>query len=91
MSTFNWLDFARIDNRRHSRRASSYAVNGDNTDRIFISHGHANRRSDDFSSTAYWYQHEQHKPFTILPPEGRLPRADFPELKAPVQEENHDR
>ena len=24
--------------------------------RVSIEHGHANRRSDDFSSTAYWYQ-----------------------------------
>ncbi len=51
--------------------------------RVSIEHGHANRRSDDFSSTAYWYQLEPHKPFDILPVEQRLPRADFPPLEAP--------
>jgi len=48
--------------------------------RISIEHGHANRRSDDYASTAYWYQLEPHKPFDILPMLQRLPRADFPEL-----------
>ena len=48
--------------------------------RVSIEHGHANRRSDDYSSTAYWYQLEPHKPFDILPMLQRLPRADFPEL-----------
>jgi hypothetical protein len=28
--------------------------------RVTIEHGHANRRSDDVSSTAYWYQDEPH-------------------------------
>ncbi len=56
--------------------------------RVSIEHGHANRRSDDFSSTAYWYQHEPHKSFGILPPEQRLPRADFPELKKPEEDQN---
>ncbi|MCZ7547227.1 MAG: DUF2961 domain-containing protein [Anaerolineae bacterium] len=51
--------------------------------RVSIEHGHANRRSDDFSSTAYWYQLEPHKPFGILPVEARIPRADFPELDPP--------
>lgn len=43
--------------------------------RVTIEHGHANRRSDDLASTAYWYQAEPHAPF---PPLGdvarRLPR-----------------
>ena len=30
--------------------------------RVTIEHGHANRRSDDLSSTAYWYQLEPHGP-----------------------------
>ena len=51
--------------------------------RVSIEHGHANRRSDDYSSTAYWYQLEPHQPFGILPVEQRLPRADFPELVSP--------
>jgi len=45
--------------------------------RVTIEHGHANRRSDDISSTAYWYQHEPHAPFPALPPvEARLPLPD---------------
>ena len=41
-----------------------------------IEHGHANDRSDFYSSTAYWYQTEPHKPFPALPPVGaRLPFA----------------
>jgi hypothetical protein len=48
--------------------------------RVSIEHGHANRRSDDYSSTAYWYQAEPHKPFTIRPVLERLPRADYPEI-----------
>jgi hypothetical protein len=45
--------------------------------RVTIEHGHANHRSDDFSSTAYWYQLEPHKPFPPLPPAAeRLPRPD---------------
>lgn len=54
--------------------------------RISIEHGHANRRSDDYSSVAYWYQEEPHKPFGILPMLKRIPRADFPEIpKKPQQ------
>ena len=42
--------------------------------RVTIEHGHANRRSDDYSSTAYWYQTEPHAPFPTLPPmQDRLP------------------
>lgn len=45
--------------------------------RVTIEHGHANRRSDDYSSTAYWYQHEPHAPFPVLPStELRLPQPD---------------
>ena len=40
-----------------------------------IEHGHANKLSNDYSSTAYWYQTEPHKPFPPLPKvEERLPR-----------------
>ncbi|HWY65910.1 MAG TPA: glycoside hydrolase family 172 protein [Rhizomicrobium sp.] len=39
-----------------------------------IEHGHANVRSDNFYSVAYWYQAEPHAPFPKLPPVGeRLP------------------
>jgi hypothetical protein len=40
-----------------------------------IEHGHANGRSDNFFSVAYWYQTEPHAAFPPLPPvEDRLPR-----------------
>jgi hypothetical protein len=32
-----------------------------------IEHGHANHRSDNFYSVAYWYQEEPHLPFPPLP------------------------
>jgi len=39
-----------------------------------IEHGHANHRSDNYYSVAYWYQTEPHAPFPPLPPvEQRLP------------------
>jgi hypothetical protein len=42
--------------------------------RVTIEHGHANRRSDDFSSTVYWYQTEPHKEFPrLLPVCQRIP------------------
>jgi len=40
-----------------------------------IEHGHANGRSDNYFSVAYWYQTEPHAAFPPLPPvEDRLPR-----------------
>ena len=43
--------------------------------RATIEHGHANHRSDNFFSVAYWYQTEPHAPFPGLPPlEQRIPR-----------------
>jgi len=40
-----------------------------------IEHGHANHRSDNFFSVAYWYQKEPHAPFPALPSvEERIPR-----------------
>jgi len=40
-----------------------------------IEHGHANHRSDNLFSVAYWYQKEPHAAFPALPPvEMRLPR-----------------
>jgi D-arabinan exo alpha-(1,3)/(1,5)-arabinofuranosidase (non-reducing end) len=40
-----------------------------------IEHGHANHRSDNMFSVAYWYQTEPHAQFPKLPPvEDRLPR-----------------
>ena len=40
-----------------------------------IEHGHANHRSDNYYSVAYWYQAEAHAPYPPLPPvEDRLPK-----------------
>lgn len=42
--------------------------------RVSIEHGHANRRSDELSSVAFWYQAEPHAPFPALAPVNeRLP------------------
>ncbi len=44
--------------------------------RVTIEHGHANHRSDNFYSTAYWYQTEPHAVFPVLPaPADRIPRV----------------
>ena len=41
---------------------------------VTIEHGHANDLSNDYSSTAYWYQTEPHKQFPpLLPAAERLP------------------
>lgn len=43
--------------------------------KVTIEHGHANKLSNDYSSTAYWYQTEPHRPFPPLPTvRYRLPR-----------------
>lgn len=43
--------------------------------RATIEHGHANHRSDNYYSVAYWYQGEPHAAFPTLPPlEQRIPR-----------------
>jgi hypothetical protein len=44
--------------------------------RATIEHGHANVRSDNFFSVAYWYQSEPHAAFPALPPvDARIPRV----------------
>jgi hypothetical protein len=44
--------------------------------RMTMEHGHANCRSDNFYSTAYWYQTEPHAAFPALPnPQARVPRV----------------
>jgi hypothetical protein len=51
--------------------------------RVTIEHGHNNNRGDDYSSTAYWYQSEPHRPFPALLPAGdRLPLPDRPPFNA---------
>jgi hypothetical protein len=43
--------------------------------RVTIEHGHANKLTNDYASTAYWYQAEPHAAFPpLLPVAGRLPR-----------------
>ncbi|MDQ6693629.1 MAG: DUF2961 domain-containing protein [Chloroflexota bacterium] len=43
--------------------------------RVTIEHGHANDQSNDYSSVAYWYQQEPHKPLpALMPVDERLPR-----------------
>jgi hypothetical protein len=43
--------------------------------RATIEHGHANHRSDNYFSVAYWYQTEPHAAFPQLPPlEQRIPK-----------------
>lgn len=42
-----------------------------------IGHGYANNLSNDYSSTAYWYQTEPHKKFPVmLSVDKRIPRKD---------------
>ncbi|AFZ66908.1 glycoside hydrolase family 172 protein [Deinococcus peraridilitoris] len=42
--------------------------------RVTIEHGHANRRGDEMTSVAFWYQAEPHAPFPELPSvKDRLP------------------
>jgi hypothetical protein len=44
--------------------------------RVTIEHGHANDRTDDYSSVVYWYQTEPHVPYPALPGQDRrLPYA----------------
>lgn len=46
----------------------------DRSIKVTIEHGHDNHRSDDWSTTAYWYQTEPHVAFAeILPVDKRLP------------------
>jgi hypothetical protein len=43
--------------------------------RVTMEHGHANHRSDNFYTVAYWYQTEPHQQFPALPSvEERVPR-----------------
>ncbi|WP_344221695.1 DUF2961 domain-containing protein [Kribbella sancticallisti] len=40
--------------------------------KVTLEHGHANKRNDDWSSVAYWYQTLPGKPLTLLPVSARL-------------------
>ena len=51
----------------------------DESIKVTIEHGHANHRSDDFYSVAYWYQTEPHAAFPALPAaEDRIPKMFDP-------------
>ena len=56
--------------------------------KVTIEHGTANNRSDNFYSTAFWYQTEPHAPFPSLPPPAdRAPRVfavSGPKAAAPM-------
>lgn len=42
--------------------------------KMTIEHGHANHRSDNYYTVAYWYQMEPHAPFPVMPPvKDRIP------------------
>ena len=43
--------------------------------RVTIEHGHNNHRSDDYSSTAYWYQSKPSSVWSLPAVSDRLPRA----------------
>jgi len=46
--------------------------------KVTIEHGHNNHRSDDYTSTAYWYQNEPHAKFhAMLSVEDRMPLDQF--------------
>jgi hypothetical protein len=52
--------------------------------RVTIEHGHNNKLTNDYSSTAYWYQFEPHGRFPkLLPVAKRLARPDWPAFEAP--------
>lgn len=61
--------------------------------RVTIEHGHANRRADEISSVAFWYQAEPHKPFPPLPavadrmPAYRAPYEDWEAAKAEAEKQ----
>jgi len=55
--------------------------------KVTMEHGHNNHRSDDYSSTAYWYQSEPHMQYPpIAPVQERMPLDDivfdYDELRA---------
>ena len=47
--------------------------------RVTIEHGHANNLANDYSSVAFWYQKEPHRPFPTLPTRAeRQPTSVYP-------------
>ncbi len=62
-----------VGNRNYLGKASMYRffvtdpIRFQKSIRVTIEHGHANNMANDYSSTAFWYQAEPHKPFPALP------------------------
>jgi Protein of unknown function (DUF2961) len=42
--------------------------------KVSIEHGHANKRPDELTSVAFWYQTEPHLPLTLPAADERAPR-----------------
>jgi hypothetical protein len=62
-------------------------VNFQKSIRVTLEHGHNNNFENDYTTTAFWYQQEPHKPFPPSPrPAERLPRWS-PEVQAALQTE----
>ena len=81
--TFDYLDYGNPVNggdHRGSRWSlyrfhSTSPIPFNKSIKVTLEHGHANHRSDTYSSVAYWYQLEPHKPFLALPAvKDRLPQ-----------------
>ena len=51
--------------------------------KVTMEHGHANHLSDDWASTAYWYQTLPSEPVTVQPVEERLPNLGMGYVEAP--------
>lgn len=70
---YNGTAWAEIDSGNHWGKVCVYRyhivdpVPFTKSLRASIEHGHANDRSDDWSSTAYWYQTEPHKVWAPMP------------------------
>jgi Protein of unknown function (DUF2961) len=82
--TFSYLLYGApvVGDERAGSRSSVYRFHLDSpipftkSIKASIEHGHANGRSDNYFSVAYWYQSEPHAPFPALPAvEDRLPRV----------------
>lgn len=76
-----YTGFQLISNLDYSGKVSMYRfyvndpIRFQNSIRVTVEHGHANNISNDYSSTAFWYQTDPHKAFEALPPaDERHPR-----------------
>jgi hypothetical protein len=70
---YQWYGAPVVGEERAGSKSSVYRFHLDSpipftkSIRATIEHGHANHRSDNFYSVAYWYQSEPHAPFPVLP------------------------